>query len=359
MALDRTNITPTDDSGSGTDGTIADAAWVANLADKIDAAIDGADATVRTVAKGGTGLTALGTALYVLRVNAGATALEFAAPSTVVPGVCEGRLTLTSGTPVTTADVTAATNVYWTPYKGKYTALYDGASAWVLRAFAETTLALGTLTSGLPYDIFAYDNGGTLALEALAWTNGTTRATALTLQDGVLVKTGATTRRYLGTFRTTATTTTEDSKAKRLLFNYYNQVPRPLEVLETAGAWTYTTASWRQANANAANQVEVMIGVQQQAVDVAVYSVVGNSGGSVFVGGGIALDGTGGPTAGCLGPTFYTQVAGVNIGNLCTERVMVGLGYHFLAWIEYSTASGTSTWVGTGVHSGIVGQVWA
>lgn len=37
MALDRTGITPTDDDGSGTTGTIADAAWVANLADKIDA----------------------------------------------------------------------------------------------------------------------------------------------------------------------------------------------------------------------------------------------------------------------------------------------------------------------------------
>lgn len=36
-ALDRTDITPTDDSGSGTDGTIADAAWVDNLCDQIDA----------------------------------------------------------------------------------------------------------------------------------------------------------------------------------------------------------------------------------------------------------------------------------------------------------------------------------
>lgn len=38
------------------------------------------------VAQGGTGLTALGTALYLLRVNAGATAFEFVAPSATVAG---------------------------------------------------------------------------------------------------------------------------------------------------------------------------------------------------------------------------------------------------------------------------------
>ena len=44
-------------------------------------------------------------------------------------------------------------------------------------------LALGTLTSGKPYDVFGYISGGALALELLAWTNDTTRATAVTLQD--------------------------------------------------------------------------------------------------------------------------------------------------------------------------------
>src|SRR3990167_7040004 len=130
-------------------------------------------------------------------------------------GVCDGRLTLTSGTPVTTADVTGATSIYFAPFKGNRIGLYDGSSAWAIYTFTELTLALGTLTSGLPYDVFAYDSSGTVTLEALAWTNGTTRATALTTQNGVLVKTGATTRRYLGTFYTTATTTTESSRRDR------------------------------------------------------------------------------------------------------------------------------------------------
>ncbi len=45
------------------------------------------------------------------------------------------------------------------------------------------------------------DSSGTPTLEALVWTNDTTRATALVRQDGVWSKTGALTRRYLGTVR--------------------------------------------------------------------------------------------------------------------------------------------------------------
>jgi hypothetical protein len=131
-------------------------------------------------------------------------------------GIVEGRLTLTSGVPITTSDVTGATNVYFTPYRGNRIALFDG-TGWRKYQFTELTLALGTLTSGLPYDVFIYDNAGTLTLELLAWTNGTTRATAIALQDGVPSKTGALTRRLLGTFVTTSTTATEDSDSNRYL----------------------------------------------------------------------------------------------------------------------------------------------
>ena len=41
-----------------------------------------------------------------------------------------GRLTLTSGTPVTTNDVTAATTIYYTPYKGNAIQLYNGTN-WI------------------------------------------------------------------------------------------------------------------------------------------------------------------------------------------------------------------------------------
>lgn len=382
MAFDKPIVV--DDDGSGTTGTILDAAWFDDFGDRIDDAIDGADAAVRSVALGGTGastltskgvlygngtsavgVTAVGTSGHVLTSNGAGNAPTFqaAAGGTIDVGVCEGRLTLTSGTPVTTSDVTAATNVYWTPYKGKYVALYDGASAWVMRAFVETTLALGTVTSGLPYDIFAYDNAGTLALEKLAWTNGTTRATALTLQDGVLVKTGATTRRYLGTIYTTSTTTTEDSLLNRFVWNYYNRRPRHLLRRETTSTWTYTTATWRQANASASNQVALVIGVDDSLVSILARGMAWSVSSGVVLGCGVGVDSTTTPSTSMVGGSGATTPGSVYMPLIGKGELSLAVGYHYLALLEYSAASGTTNWLGAGnllanmVEAGISAQV--
>jgi hypothetical protein len=102
----------------------------------------------------------------------------------VVPG---GRLTLTSGTSVTTSDVTGAGTLYYTPDVHNLIRLYDG-TRWKLHTFTERSLAL-TLTASRAYDVFIYDNAGTLTLElSAAWnSDGTTRTDALTTQDGVKV----------------------------------------------------------------------------------------------------------------------------------------------------------------------------
>lgn len=144
------------------------------------------------------------------------------AQRSVVPG---GRLTLESGVPVSTSDQTAKTTLYYTPYLHNVIPLWDG-DAWRPVEFAETSLALGTLTSGKPYDVFAYLSSGVLALELLAWTDDTTRATAVTRQDGRLCKSGDKTRLLVGTIYTTSTTTTEDSLANRYVWNLHNQVLR-------------------------------------------------------------------------------------------------------------------------------------
>jgi hypothetical protein len=200
------------------------------------------------------------------------------------------RLTLTTALPVTTADVTGATTIYCTPYKGNQIALYTG-SAWVTRSSAEFSLALGTLTSGKPYDVFCYDNAGTPTLEFLVWTNDTTRATALAYQDGVLVKSGTATRRYLGTFYTTSTTETEDSKANRYLWNYYNRSNRSMRRVD-AGTWTYTTLTYRQANNSTANQLNMVIGVSEDSVRASVVQAARNDTGIVSTYTALGLDST-------------------------------------------------------------------
>lgn len=257
------------------------------------------------------------------------------------------RLTLTSGTPVTTSDVTAAGTIYACPYNGNAIALYDGTN-WNIRTSAEFSLALSGLTSGKPYDVFCYDNSGTPTLEFLVWTNDTTRATALTYQDGVLVKSGAATRRYLGTFYTTGTTTTEDSASKRFLYNYYYRVERPLiAALETTNTWTYTTNTWRQANANAANQLDFVLGVAEDAVFAHASTSARNGTAQQEAYVGIGLDSTSANSA--------TLMPNANIFFSATHSVALNAEYigtpsagrHYLAWLEIDvTATGTTTWFG-------------
>lgn len=260
------------------------------------------------------------------------------------------RLTLTTATPVTTADVTGATTIYCTPYKGNQISLYSG-SAWVTRTSAEFSLALGTLTSGKPYDVFCYDNAGTPTLEFLVWTNDTTRATALVYQDGVLCKTGALTRRYLGTFYTTSTTQTEDSKANRYLYNYYNQVQRSLLRSETTASWTYNTNTFRQANASASNQISYIQGVAEQAIKADLSVQFNDSAGSVtIVRVGIGLDST---TTNSGTDIQQTGVA-ASYNAMASCRYMDAsplLGKHSLTWLEAVNGATTTTFYGSSLRS--------
>lgn len=260
-------------------------------------------------------------------------------------GICEGRLTLTSGTPVTTTDVTAATTIYFAPYKGDRVYLYDG-TRWRLYSFTEISLALGTLTSGLPYDVFLYDNAGTLTLESLAWTNGTTRATNLITQNGVLCKTGALTRRYLGTFYTTATTTTEDSAAKRFLWNYYNRVERFLYAKETTDSWTYTTAAWRETNGGSTpgiSRVDYVVGFNEDIVTARAVGKLTNSAGMISGSTGIGIDTSTASNAMNMGNGILASIA---LTFFAEYIGYPGLGYHSIRWLEYSQAIGTTTWYG-------------
>ncbi len=174
----------------------------------------------------------------------------------------DGRLTLAIGTPVTIADQAAKSTLYYTPYVGDQIALYDGAGTWNLRTFTELSLDISAYTASKPYDIFCYDNAGTPTLEGLVWTNDTARATALTYQNGILVKTGATTRRYLGTIRITATTgQCEDSVIKRFVWNYYHRVQRWL--LKTNSTSHSYYGAYRAWNNDAAHKLEFVCGLAE------------------------------------------------------------------------------------------------
>lgn len=268
-----------------------------------------------------------------------------------------GRLTLTTATPVTTSDVTAATTLYFALYGGDQIALYNG-TVWVMFAISELSIAVPATTNQM-YDVFVDYNGGTPALAVTAWTNDTTRATALTLQDGVLVLTGATGKRYVGSFRTTGVSgQTEDSVTKRFVWNYYHRVQRPVRVFEATNTWNYTTATWRQANNAATNQIALVIGVVEDMLGLTAVGIASNGTGARMYA-GIGQNVTNAPVANSIGMIGSAQ--GVEQQVRSEFLGYPAAGYSFWAWLEKSEATGTTTWYGdngtTDTQSGLSGWV--
>lgn len=273
---------------------------------------------------------------------------------TAAPKINNFRLTLTTGVPVTTTDVTSASTVFLTPYNGNQIALYT-AGQWVLLTSAQVSIALSGLTSNRPYDVFAWNNAGTVTLETLVWTNDTTRATALAYQDGVLVKSGDATRRYLGTFRSTGTTTTEDSVAKRFLYNYYNRTLRTLRRQDSTVSSTYSTNAYRQANASTANQLDFIIGVAEDSVQATATAIIANSTTTARTS-SVAI-GLNSITAPVATPTCIGQIVMTSTSAATARANYIGvpaIGYNYLSWLEIGAGADTQTWFyGTTGSSGI------
>lgn len=170
-----------------------------------------------------------------------------------------GRLTLESGVAVSTTDQLAKTTLYYTPRWYNQIYLHSG-SGWNRIEFSEASLSLASIAANTNYDVFGYNNAGSLALELTAWTNGTTRAVALATQDGRYVKSGDVTRLYLGTIRGSAAGNCEDSLTKRFVWNYYNRVYRRLSRAD-ATSHTYTSSTVRYWNNDASMKIEFVVGL--------------------------------------------------------------------------------------------------
>lgn len=351
------------------------------------------------------------------------------------PSHISGRLTLTTNVPVTTSDVTNASTIYFTPYKGNIIWLYDGVR-WVSLNFPQisipatqsqsgTTTMLSPVITGLTdtsqlargmtvtgtntgigavissidsatqitvsvdsimsgsdtitfkvpssknIDIFGVLVNGSLALRySNNWTSDTARSDALATLDGVKVNNAvinsgdynsiaANAGLYLGSFRTVNAGETIDSGYQRYLYNEHNKVFKYFYVNEPANSWTYTTPTWRQANANTANKIEILNGFVSEIIFVKAQTFALNSldaGHRV----GIGENSTSAIATNCITGHNGNADAAPMISTLHT---VPPLGYVYYAWLEYSNASATTTWYGdngtSGVNvSGLSGQ-WA
>lgn len=278
------------------------------------------------------------------------------------PLACEGRLTLISGMAMPVNDVIAAGTVYFTPFRGDRIALFTPGVGWRLRSFSEAALSLNGLAATRCYDFFAYDQGGALKIEAVAWNNQTTRAVELGIQNGVYVRSGRPEQRYLGTLNLVATGQAEDSAARRFVWNYYNRLARPLLYLGETASWTYNVNAWRQANGSSAAKVELVVGVPEDALDLqltvkAMLANVANAEAAQAIGVNSATT----PGTGAVGQ-FINRFTGTSqMTQTGTSRIVhiPRTGWSFYAWLERSYL-GANVFYGTdNCLSGLVGSVMA
>ena len=265
-----------------------------------------------------------------------------------------GRLTLATGTPVTTTDQVAKSTLYYTPYLSNWIPYSTGGGQWAWAQFTETTLSLGGIAgvSGNNYDVFGYLSGSTFTLGTEAWTNNTTRANALQINGGRYTSGVYSSDLYLGTIYLTGISTTEDSVTTRGVWNMYNRVPRRLYKSDSTTSWTYTSAPWRALNGNSANSVALVIGLSEDVVNP-IATFKGNSTTGITYSIGLNVDSTSAtPTApyisiiGGGGTAYYGQTA---IISYCGYP---GVGYHYIQMME-SGASG-ATMLGSGSGGAII-----
>lgn len=213
--------------------------------------------------------------------------------ATITP---QGRITLTSATPVMAATVTGATTVYYTPYKGNLVPIYDGTN-FVPTAIAELSVVLGaSWVTNSNYDVFIASDAGTIrACTGPAWTSSTARGsgagtTELSRTNGMLLNTVTLTCRYnntttfsvaasrgtyVGTFRTSGSGAVTyglggsgSGGVNGILgvWNMYNRVLATARTTDSGVSYTYSSATIRQARASAGNQGQVLIGVAEDSI---------------------------------------------------------------------------------------------
>ena len=243
-----------------------------------------------------------GSGITITNAPGGITVSASTSPGSGTSGAPEGRLTLTSKTPVMSADVVGASMVYYDCYVGKGVPYYNGSvDVWGSIGGCEISTALqtsgtGAVNSGDVFDIFfdgvhicvatngsgagwSGDTGGSITARGTGyssvqnvrgyWTNA---KRLLNCYNGATNEApiGINQATYLGSLLTTAPgqTTMQFQPASVSggtnnvlgLWNAYNQVAITT-VERDAATWNYTTQAWRPLDGSTANRVSWVDGL--------------------------------------------------------------------------------------------------
>lgn len=306
-----------------------------------------------------------------------------------------GRLTLNAGSPINTGSVSNSSNVYYLPYIGASVPIFNG-SQWTTFSFDDLTLSLSSNAAHTGYhqadknfDVFVYreEVTGTLRLgTGPAWSSDTARGTGagtteITRLNGLYVNAydiqirygsgandyatiGVYEATYLGTIRTSGDGLVDDyfaGPSRLFVWNAYNRTPRMAVAKENTDNWNYSTASWRQVNGSANNQIGMVLGLLIEWIDASAYHMVFNSTSTARrCSTGIGAGSTSANSAQIMN---NSAVINQRTNMSAHYRSHPGIGYRYLAWLEYGAGANTQTWYGdngdaTTMQSGMVATVW-
>lgn len=292
-------------------------------------------------------------------------------------GAVGGRLTLTTGVPVLVSTVTGATTVLYTYYNGQYVPIFDGTSFGMMDIASELSNILANSATGNAgpaaaannsnYDYFIWSNAGTPTLtRGPAWTSDTARGsgagtTELVRVKGVMLNAASITNgpaaqrgTYVGTVRTNGTATVDYQFGALAtggtagivgVWNMYNRVNLSMFVQDDTNSWNYTTATWRAANASNGMRVSFVSGLAEDNIQAWYHAAASNSTTSVQFTSGIGYDATNALAAGSSPGKGFVTVA-VPTDVIAQLHKSNDLGFHFVQALEFSAASGTTTWYG-------------
>ncbi len=240
--------------------------------------------------------------LYVCQVTGTSgtavwTAVNASASTPAVPPP-QGRLTLTSATPVLATNAVAATAVYYTPFIGNLVPIYNGTSMTPTE-FSELTLTLAAShTASSIYDVFVFSNSGVLTIATgPSWTTVTagssargsgagttqiarvkglwTNAVAMTGRNGATTYSiGANLATYVGSIYMDASNgqvsclQSYGQSRKWGVWNAYNRVPIIMKGGDPTASWDYRTATIREQRGQVGtNRITVFTGLAEEYFD--------------------------------------------------------------------------------------------
>jgi hypothetical protein len=311
---------------------------------------------------------------YQIQIYDGVSAwstIPVAASTYSLPATQTQTCTLASSVNVTactdTSQMTVGEQVTGTNIPGSTTIAAIPTSTTLTLSAAATGSGATSLTFKLPpstnYDVYVQNNSGVpRMIWSAAWSNDILPPTRV-LQNGILVQSGVTTNRLLGSVRvsSTAGVLVDSTAICRCLSNIYNKVPRTLVLKEASSTWNYSAAAWALVNNSGPDTIGVLFSMADF-IDVNINAMWSNSaatGANAWV--GVGVDSTSSPSS-TLTNCNGSNASGITSTCIAEYLGSPGVGYHTFSFLQFGAGANTQTWYGNlgisdRVQSGITGMV--